>query len=163
MICARWGTVQHQTRVLYFVALKFAGIPDHRILIDYAPDEGPSLEMSKFSLYFSSSCIPTNESLFIYYWHYLAALAQTVQDFFFMYLSIYHRSYEIDILQPKCTVHVSVSLYLQELVQYLLEHGADIDSTNNMNCTPFFPAVGAKQREVVEVILYDIFSFIFYV
>jgi hypothetical protein len=74
-----------------------------------------------------------------------------------------HRSYEIDILQQKCTVHVSVSLYLQELVQYLLEHGADIDSTNNMNCTPFFPAVGAKQREVVEVILYDIFSFIFYV
>ena len=29
------------------------------------PDEGPSLETSKFSLYFSGSCIPTNESLFI--------------------------------------------------------------------------------------------------
>ena len=26
---------------------------------------GPSLETSKFSLYFSGSCIPTNESLFI--------------------------------------------------------------------------------------------------
>jgi hypothetical protein len=25
-------------------------------------DEGPSLETSKFSLYFSDSCIPTNES-----------------------------------------------------------------------------------------------------
>ena len=29
------------------------------------PDEGPSLETSKFSLYSSGSCIPTNESLFI--------------------------------------------------------------------------------------------------
>jgi hypothetical protein len=28
-------------------------------------DEGPSLETSKFSSYFSGSCIPTNESLFI--------------------------------------------------------------------------------------------------
>jgi hypothetical protein len=28
------------------------------------PDEGSSLETSKFSEYFSSSCIPTNESLF---------------------------------------------------------------------------------------------------
>ena len=27
------------------------------------PDEGPSLKTSKFSLYFSSSCIPNNESL----------------------------------------------------------------------------------------------------
>jgi hypothetical protein len=26
-ICARWGTVQHQTNAFYFVALKFAGIP----------------------------------------------------------------------------------------------------------------------------------------
>ena len=29
------------------------------------PDEGPSLETSKFSLYFTGSCIPTNESLFV--------------------------------------------------------------------------------------------------
>jgi hypothetical protein len=28
-----------------------------------APDEGPSLETSKFSSYFSGNCIPTNESL----------------------------------------------------------------------------------------------------
>ena len=27
--------------------------------------EGPSLKASKFSLYFSGSCIPTNESLFL--------------------------------------------------------------------------------------------------
>jgi hypothetical protein len=31
------------------------------------PDEGPSLETSKFPLYiFRNSCIPTNESLFIF-------------------------------------------------------------------------------------------------
>ena len=34
-ICARRGAVQHQTRALYFVALKFAGLPDHHILTDY--------------------------------------------------------------------------------------------------------------------------------
>jgi hypothetical protein len=28
-------------------------------------NEGPSLETSKYSLYFPGSCIPTNESLFI--------------------------------------------------------------------------------------------------
>ena len=28
-------TAQHQTKVFYFVALKFAGSPDHHILIDY--------------------------------------------------------------------------------------------------------------------------------
>jgi hypothetical protein len=33
-ICARWGTVQHQTKAFYFVALKFAGFPDHHILTD---------------------------------------------------------------------------------------------------------------------------------
>jgi hypothetical protein len=42
------------------------------------PDQGPSLETSKFSLYFSGSCIPTNESLFILL--PLPTLAQTVQD-----------------------------------------------------------------------------------
>jgi hypothetical protein len=31
-ICARQGTVQHKTKVFYFVALKFAGLPDHHIL-----------------------------------------------------------------------------------------------------------------------------------
>ena len=31
------------------------------------PDEGPSLETLKFSLYFSGSCIPTNERLFLQY------------------------------------------------------------------------------------------------
>ena len=31
------------------------------------PDEGPSLETSKFSLYFSGSCIPINESLAFLY------------------------------------------------------------------------------------------------
>jgi hypothetical protein len=30
-----WGTVQHQTKAFYFVALKFAGLPDHHILTDY--------------------------------------------------------------------------------------------------------------------------------
>jgi hypothetical protein len=40
-------------------------------------DEGPSLETSKFSLYFSGSYIPTNESLFIVL--ALPTLAQTVQ------------------------------------------------------------------------------------
>jgi hypothetical protein len=29
-ICARRGTVQHQTKVFYFVALKFAGLPQRR-------------------------------------------------------------------------------------------------------------------------------------
>jgi hypothetical protein len=32
----------------------------------YSEDEGPSLETSKFSLYFSGSFIPTNESLFMW-------------------------------------------------------------------------------------------------
>ena len=41
------------------------------------PDEGPSLETSKFSLCFSGSCIPTNESLFILL--ALPTLVQTVQ------------------------------------------------------------------------------------
>ena len=40
--------------------------------------EGPSLETSKFSLYFSGSCILTDESLFILLAQY--TLAQTVQD-----------------------------------------------------------------------------------
>jgi hypothetical protein len=31
-ICARRGTVQHQTKAFYFVALKFGGIPDHHSL-----------------------------------------------------------------------------------------------------------------------------------
>ena len=35
--------------------------------VTVTPDEGPSLETSKFSLYFSASCIPTNESLFLQY------------------------------------------------------------------------------------------------
>jgi hypothetical protein len=43
------------------------------------PDEGPSLETSKFSLYFSGSCIPTNESLFILLT--LPTLTQIVQDY----------------------------------------------------------------------------------
>jgi hypothetical protein len=34
-ICARWSTVQHQTKFFYFVALKCAGLPDHHILTDY--------------------------------------------------------------------------------------------------------------------------------
>ncbi len=28
--------VQHQTKDFYFMALKFVGLPDHDILIDYA-------------------------------------------------------------------------------------------------------------------------------
>jgi hypothetical protein len=34
-ICARWSTVQHQTKLFYFVALKFAGLPDNHILTGY--------------------------------------------------------------------------------------------------------------------------------
>ena len=46
--------------------------------------EGPSLETSKFSLYFSGSCIPTNDSLFInYYWHCL-------HDALFKYFKLTH-------------------------------------------------------------------------
>ena len=41
------------------------------------PDEGPSLETSKFSLYFSGSCIPTNENFLIRL--ALPTLAHTVQ------------------------------------------------------------------------------------
>ena len=41
------------------------------------PVEGSSPEMLKFSLYFSGSCIPTNESLFILL--ALPTLAQTVR------------------------------------------------------------------------------------
>ncbi|XP_046854062.1 uncharacterized protein LOC124447210 [Xenia sp. Carnegie-2017] len=40
-----------------------------------------------------------------------------------------------------------------DLVQYLLEHGAHMDALNNMNCTPFFAAVSAKQREVAELLI----------
>ena len=36
----------------------------------YLSDEVPSLETSKFSLYFSGSCIPINPK-FSYYWNYL--------------------------------------------------------------------------------------------
>jgi hypothetical protein len=31
--------------------------------VSITPDKGPLFETSKFSLYFSGSCIPTNESL----------------------------------------------------------------------------------------------------
>ena len=34
-ICARWGAVQHQAKVFYFVALKFARLPDPHIFTDY--------------------------------------------------------------------------------------------------------------------------------
>ena len=40
------------------------------------PDEGPSLETSKFSLYFSGSCIPINPKLST-----IPSLAYTIQDF----------------------------------------------------------------------------------
>jgi hypothetical protein len=43
------------------------------------PDEGPSLETSKFSLYFSDICIPSNESLFILLTR--PTLTQTLQDY----------------------------------------------------------------------------------
>jgi hypothetical protein len=39
------------------------GPPDEGPPDEGPPDEGPSLKTSKFSLYFSSSCIPNNESL----------------------------------------------------------------------------------------------------
>jgi hypothetical protein len=48
--------------------------------VTVTPDEGPSLETSKFSLYFSGSCTPTNESLFILL--ALPTLAQIVQDYY---------------------------------------------------------------------------------
>jgi hypothetical protein len=45
------------------------------------PDEMPSLETAKFSLiYFSGSCIPTNESLFTLL--ALPTLVHTVQGYF---------------------------------------------------------------------------------
>jgi hypothetical protein len=37
-------------------------------------DEGPSRETSKFLLYFSGSCIPTNESLLLHDWQWLDEL-----------------------------------------------------------------------------------------
>jgi hypothetical protein len=48
------------------------------------PDQGQglSIETSKFSLYFSGSCIPINPKLSCYYWHYLYTIHwQTVQDY----------------------------------------------------------------------------------
>jgi hypothetical protein len=39
-ISARSGIVQHQTKAFYFVALKFAGVPDRHILIDYVLIKG---------------------------------------------------------------------------------------------------------------------------
>jgi hypothetical protein len=41
------------------------------------PDERPSLETSKYSLFFSGSCIPTNKSLLLLA---LPTLTQTVQN-----------------------------------------------------------------------------------
>jgi hypothetical protein len=48
-------------------------------------------------------------------------------------------------------------------VQYFLEHGADIDSINSMNCTPFIAAVGAKQREIAEVFYFNNFILKFFI
>ena len=45
-------------------------------MFQVTPDEEPLVETSKFSLYFSGSCIPTNESLFILF--ALPTLAQIV-------------------------------------------------------------------------------------
>jgi hypothetical protein len=47
----------------------------------FGSSEGPSLERSKFSLYFPGSCIPTNESVFTSLTLYILTLAQTVQDY----------------------------------------------------------------------------------
>jgi hypothetical protein len=46
-ICTRWDTVQHQTKVFYFVVLKFAGLPDQQILTNHAL----TLWYSKFKWY----------------------------------------------------------------------------------------------------------------
>ena len=43
------------------------------------------------------------------------------------------------------------SLLLQDIVEYLLEQGANINATNKTNCTAFFAAVGCKKREIAEV------------
>lgn len=40
-----------------------------------------------------------------------------------------------------------------DIVQYLLEKGADINATNNMNFTPFFAAVGNKKKGVAELLI----------
>ena len=42
----------------------------HTQMLTTRLNEDPSVETSKFSLYFSGSCIPINRKLF-YFWHYL--------------------------------------------------------------------------------------------
>lgn len=36
-------------------------------------------------------------------------------------------------------------------MNYLLEKGADINASNDIHLTPFFAAVGSKQKDVAEV------------
>ena len=72
------------------------------------PDEGPSLKTSKFSLYFSGSCIPTNESLFILL--ALLTLAQTVQY------------YTRNACMQQHLAHISQTLFEHE-VPLLRQHG----------------------------------------
>ena len=57
-ICARRGTVQHQTKVLYFVALKFAANSDYHIVIDNAQTlfMYDSLEEIPLYYYVASTC-----------------------------------------------------------------------------------------------------------
>jgi hypothetical protein len=47
-------------------------LPEKLKIFVLTPDEGPSLETSKFPLYFSGSCIPTGQRKLTcsYYWHW---------------------------------------------------------------------------------------------
>jgi hypothetical protein len=60
------GTVQHQTKVLYFVAFKFAAISDYHIVIDHAHTlyMYDSLEEVLQYFYMASTCFDESRNLF---------------------------------------------------------------------------------------------------
>ena len=60
------GTVQHQTKVLYFVAFKFAAIADYHIVIDHSQTlyMYDSLEEVLLYYYMASTCFDESRNLF---------------------------------------------------------------------------------------------------
>jgi hypothetical protein len=58
------GTVQHQTKVLYFVAFKFAAIADYHIVIDHSQTLYDSLEEVLLYYYMASTCFDESRNLF---------------------------------------------------------------------------------------------------
>jgi hypothetical protein len=87
MICAPRGTVQYQTKVFYFVALKFAGLPDNDILTNNCSASPDSmLSHTEYSISkiiypsFGPTIKDTIEYIPVLFFHFV--VAQPIQSIF---------------------------------------------------------------------------------